>query len=196
MKNKLLIILTPFIILLLSFKLTLFEINYSSKSPDAKNVIDYLKNKAQLNDNFSEREKLHLKDVKSIINKISLIFYFLLTIYGLLLFNIKPNIQKTVLKAGKLSLFVIVGLLILIVAFFKPIFISMHYILFRNNLWLLPKGSLLLDIYPLSFFHKFAILFLIQAFLLSLAIILIGSLIKRFLKENASKNARGEGGAK
>lgn len=194
--NKLFIILTPIIIILLSFKITLFALTFYLDDLDSKNIVDYIKNKAELKTNLSERETLHLNDVKVLMTYTNVLFYFLLIIYGLILFNLKRNIPQTVITAGKTTLILILILLSGVMIFFKPLFIALHHLLFRNDLWLLPKDSVLLQLFPQSFFSTFAVILLILAIIACIGLIWTGIQIKRFLKANIYKNARGEGGAK
>jgi len=182
MKNKTLIFLTPIILIILSFKLTLFNPAIYSQDQDTQNVIDFLKNKAELNDKFTLKEKLHFKDVKSILNKINLVFYFLLIIYGYLLFNLKSRITETLFYAGIVSLVTSTLFITSILLFFSSVFVNMHHLLFKNNLWVLSPNLLTIQLFPQSFFYKFSIIFITIAIILSIGLILIGFLSKRFLK--------------
>ncbi len=179
--NKLFIILTSIIIFLFVFKLTLFDPNIYNK--DQKEIIDFLKGEKELNNKFSERETIHMNDVKRKINNFNLIFYLFLIIYSFSLYNIKEPIAKT-LKIATLVPIAIFTLLSLFLLNFQSTFIIFHKILFQNNLWLLPSNSLLLQLFPQEFFYNFFKIVLIKAISLSTGLFVLILITKSFLRFN------------
>ena len=102
MRKILFIITIILLITLLSFSLIVFNLNFYEKKFEKYKVynnlgkekvdsltielIDYLKGKSELKSKiFSEKEKLHLLDVKNLIRKSFLFFYFVLISFILLL---------------------------------------------------------------------------------------------------------------
>jgi hypothetical protein len=88
-----LIILTNLNLVSLNFnvyKKEFQKLNVYEEIPEADkyalNVINYHKGKEELNNSFSDKEKLHLKDVKDLIRRLSFIFYLSLILTFILLF--------------------------------------------------------------------------------------------------------------
>jgi integral membrane protein (TIGR01906 family) len=119
----------------------------------------------ELPDDYSEKEKIHMQEVKTLTN-ISLSLNFLSLLSIIFLRKTKINLKTT----GK-ALTIISILLTLGAIFFKKFFHYFHILFFNSENWLLPASSILIQTYPLIFFRdKFIILI---AFLFLLGVCLI-----------------------
>jgi len=133
------------------------------------NLIDYLKSdrenldmQANINGTveevFGEREKHHMKDVKSLFDKGFILrnTSTVLTV-GALLFLLKQKkkkeIVKALLNASITSLTVILIIFALMQIDFYKYFDYFHKIFFENDCWLLnPETDVLIQMLPLEFF--------------------------------------------
>lgn len=177
----LLVILLSCIILLLNFRILVFNYdfyeNISKDNPDfdkekTNNLIDYLKNKKPLNENlYTEKEITHLKDVKNLISKAILVFYLLLIIFILLLARSYKDILNILLISGILNLIIII---ILVLLNFSNLFYNFHLLFFQNKFWLLSPETILIRLFPEIFFENFFKAILKRIFIFSLFFILIG----------------------
>ena len=160
--------LTLTILIILSILNTtfLFEI---SKNQDLSKF--YYKGE-ELPNNYIEKEKIHMQEVKDLVN-FSLVLNLLFLIATLILVrNTTPN-MKTL---GKILIF-IAFLLFLGAISFQQFFHNFHLLVFNSENWLLPASSILIQTYPLIYFQTRFII--ITSIILVLGIILTNNL---FLK--------------
>lgn len=173
-RNIVLIILIPIIILLANFSFLAFNERYYEKQyikngvysqiskeqvdEATKQLISYLRDGKELQgDYFNEKEKQHLKDVRNLI-KILLIIFGILIITGatIIVISLKENkrvLGKSLIIGGVLTILVI-ALLFLLLTNFEYAFIKFHEIIFNNNLWLLnPATDKLIIMFPENFFY-------------------------------------------
>src|SRR3989344_9116922 len=142
MKPKIfLIILIPLIIILLSFRLIVFDssmykhefkkygIYNKVENLDSmlENLLGYLKNKEQLS-YFNEKERLHLKDVKSLIQNTFILLYSLsLIALALIIIQFKKNkleFKKIFLYSGLITLSVVLLFMLFSIINFSDLFIK------------------------------------------------------------------------
>jgi len=192
MKLKyLLFIIVPFLIILFNFNFLVYDYNFYEKQFDndlnetfvkenTLNLFDYFKGNSELNDNFNEKEKLHLEDVKVLINNFLLIFYILSFVFvGSLIYLFHKKDFKTIrfnfIVGGCLTLL----FLLLFLFDFSSLFHNFHLLMFSNDLWLLnPETDLLITIFTESFFFNFFKRIILNSSIISSILILIGILIK------------------
>ena len=134
---------------------------------------------------FNNKEVVHMKDVKEIINNIFLfgkifcIAFILLTSF--IIYNYKIYLHS-IFKYSTI-IFVVLIFLFSILTFvsFNQIFIIFHEIAFRNDLWLLNiNEDYLLMMYPESFFRDVAIFLLISSLFINLIMFYVAkTLIKK-----------------
>lgn len=142
---------------------------------------DYL-----LEDDFNEKEVLHMQDVWKLFDlayrfmsiSVTIIIVSLMTA---IFFRVKDELLFLTLK----YLFVVIGLIVLLVAImsfdFNKYFVIFHEIFFENDLWLLdPRTDLMIQMMPLNFFIQMSIRILLQ-FITYIAIAVIFILINHFL---------------
>lgn len=130
----------------------------------AEDLTLYLDDKASeeiMEENFNEREILHMVDVKGlfrggrIIRTVSLILTIVLGIY---FYRKKQGRYSKFIFWGLFSNWIILGILGALIYFdFNRYFIIFHQIFFTNDMWLLnPKTDLLIQMLPQEFFMGMA----------------------------------------
>ncbi len=101
----------------------------------------------ELPDNYSEKETIHMQEVKTLTN-ISLSLNIISLLAIAFLRKTKINLKTT----GK-ALIIISILLTLGAISFKKFFHYFHILFFNSENWLLPASSILIQTYPLTFFR-------------------------------------------
>lgn len=125
-------------------------------------LIGYFRGQNKLEDNFfSSQAKMHLADVKSLLQTISFTNNIIILIVVLIcLIFIKKKMTNTLKKTLiKGSAFLVLIEILFIASFFLNfnfIFVKFHQIFFRNDLWLFPPEDNLVLLFPISFFVQFA----------------------------------------
>lgn len=124
------------------------------------NLRSYLNWGNNLNESYyTQREILHLRDVKTLI----ICHYLALLLSAVALFALlTTRIRQEKRKARYLShifllapSILLLSILILSLFDFSSLFTLFHRLLFTNNFWLLPAESTLIRLYPESFFQDF-----------------------------------------
>ncbi len=117
---------------------------------------------------FSDKENAHLADVRGIVNALKIIRWagggFVIGLLAWLYF--KNKMQPAQFFSDAMRGFALSALLLLFAATalaiwgavnFDGLFVTLHKVLFNNNLWLLnPNADLLMALMPLSFFIWYA----------------------------------------
>ncbi|MFH1333011.1 MAG: DUF1461 domain-containing protein [archaeon] len=138
-------------------------------------VIDYvLTGKTIENTSLTEDELTHLEDVKSLVQIEKIILYALLTLAILLFFILKKKVFNPMYYGGIITVGAILILFLLVIFSFDFAFTIFHKTLFRNDLWLLPTGSKLLELFPKEYFVNFAKKLGLYSIIISLLLIIIG----------------------
>lgn len=169
-------------ILLISLNLLIFNPEfYQEEAQEYKeykehitNLLSYFKGAELEKENYSEREILHLKDVRKLIWASIIITILLL---GIITLSIKKNTKeqnkKELIRGGIYS--IILSILIsLTLLSFSASFVTFHELLFTNNLWLLPANAVLIQMFPQEFFIESTKQILLYSFILSLTSIALG----------------------
>lgn len=118
---------------------------------------------------ITEIEKIHMKDVKTLI----LISFIILTISSLTLFFLRRFIDKRTLKISGISILVIIAFLLFEVFFnFDSAFYYFHKVLFRNNYWLLDPNTVLIRLFPEKVFLTLSIIWFLLSLIISLVFML------------------------
>ena len=129
-------------------------------------------------DIFSNKEILHMKDVKSVMNFIFDLGKILSIVFCILAFVLysyfKVYIYKLIFYSLSLFLSILVFLGTSFLLFFQELFIIFHQIAFNNDLWILnPNEDYLLMMYPEDFFRDVAILILVTSFILNVIVYIL-----------------------
>jgi len=172
------------------------KLNIYNKIPEADknalNLINYIKDREQLNSFFNEKERLHMKDVKGLIQEISLLFYIslILTILLLIYFIYAKNYKIILNSIFLSSLLTIIIILILSLSLinFDISFTKFHLIAFSNNLWQLnPETDNLINLFPLEFFYDITKQIIINILISSFILIILTLIIKIKIKQKIFK---------
>jgi len=174
----LLLILIPIFIILLNLQLLVFNDNFYDNEVH-ENLLNYFKGE-ELKFNYTEKELVHLEDVKKLINMLEVILYILIILILLIIFFSKENMF---IISGLITMGII---LILFLFDFNFLFTKFHEILFTNNYWLLESGTLLIKTYPIEFFIKFFKRLILNIIITSLILIGIGILKNVYTQHKSS----------
>lgn len=198
---KLLKFLFPILIILLSYNLVAYNLNfykyefskqdvYSSLNKadvdkEAENLINYFKTGKLETTFFNEKELIHLKDVYNLNKVVCYLFYSSLILISVcllfLLYNKKyKELYKDLFHSGLISLCSIIALLILVIINFNFSFTLFHEILFTNDLWQLnPETDNLIVMFPEGFFIDTFIRIIIYSVTFSLILVLAGEILTK-----------------
>ena len=129
-------------------------------------------------DIYSDKEVLHMKDVKSVMSFIFDLSKILSIIFCILTFVLTSYLGVYLYKLIFNSLILFSSILILLgtsfLLFFQELFIIFHKIAFNNDLWILnPNKDYLLMMYPEDFFRDVAVLILLSSFLLNVIVYIL-----------------------
>lgn len=182
--------LIPFLILLLSFRLVVFDIDFYKsefekhgiyerfdKEADSavENLIAYMKSGIPLSDFFNEKEKLHMADVKAIVQKLFISLYILSCIILLSLLYNRTYFFKSLFYGGILTLIIIPLFFIFAYTSFDFIFYKFHEVSFSNDFWKLnPEVDNLKALMPDGFFYDALLRIFFISSVISVLFILFG----------------------
>ncbi len=149
-------IIFPFLMLLLVGNALVFdETAYKNLlRPGAVNatmqLLDYFQGRAEMPAIFDVAEKAHLADVKHVISLLRWVSLALLAAF--LALTMKADVGRALTKG-----FGLLVLLLLLSAFipFGTVFTYFHKIFFPQGNWVFPSGSMLILLYPETFFQAF-----------------------------------------
>jgi integral membrane protein (TIGR01906 family) len=180
-----LLILIPLFILLFNLQFLIFNYNYSFENKTINdNLLDYLNSKEELKFNYTEREIIHLHDVKNLVNILRIMIYILLLMI-IILFITNKNFSYMLIISGLIT----IGIILIILLFnFNLLFVKFHELLFTNDYWLLPENSLLINTYPIEFFMGFFKRLILNIIITSSILIGIG-IIKNVHTKHKSSNS-------
>jgi len=195
------ILLTP-ILLLLNFRLLVFNQNFYKMefaklgvyenfdsrevvNFEAKELINFYCCDSQLSPTFySQREILHLMDVKNLINLVNLYLYVLIwSALTCLVYVIHKKAFKfsahNLNVAALITIISIISLWFFSKLNFDSIFVNFHQLTFSNNYWLLPKEANLIKLFPPQFFVDFANQVALQTITMAAIILIISEVFKK-----------------
>src|SRR3989344_4406730 len=205
--NLLIIVFVPLIIILLGFRIIVYNQSFYEKEFQKNNVYEtfpeqtvdievgnlfnYLINDKKLDTTFfNEKEKSHLKDVKDMIDSainlllILILLFFILLIY---FYNTKQLIIffNSLMLGSFLSIFLILIIFLLSLSNFDDLFLNFHLISFNNDLWLLnPETDNLIRLFPQQFFYDALSRIVIYSLLISVLVLIFSFYIRNRLKYN------------
>ncbi len=200
--TTIIIILLVSFFLLNSFKTVLYDKQFYSISYEKNGVYDkygeelvdsstenlfsYLQEGSPLSSFFSEQDKAHMIDVKSLIEKANFYYYLslVLIVFCFLMLYImdKKGFYDKIANAFVMTLLITLFIGIIcysLKGFFSEIFIGFHHIFFDNELWIMdPAKDMLVNLFPEQFFYDITSLILIRTLWSAIAIGIIGVLMK------------------
>jgi len=194
MKKWFLAVIIPIFLVLLNYRLLVFNDSYYfdefkelgvydkfSKKDVEENtfeLIGYFKGKNALESEFfNEKEKLHLKDVKNLIKKTNIIFWISATLLGLLVFLNRNSLSKPFFYGGILMIVVI---FIFSMINFNFLFLKFHELSFNNTLWILDEDDNLINLFPEKFFQDFVEKIFLNSFIISILLIISSFFLRKF----------------
>ena len=156
---------------------------------NTENLLAYLKDNTSLNKNwFSDKDILHMIDVKNLYNVSFKVMTFCLIIFVITtIIIIITKKTKTLLYITKtfnktLVIFILlIAILAGIIAYnFNSFWIRFHTILFSNDLWLLsPDESNLIKMVPEEFFISLITRIIIHIFIVFILLLITNIIVKR-----------------
>lgn len=159
---------------------------------NTSNLLDYLNGKAELNTSwFSEKDILHMKDVKILysVSFYTMIFFIAIFIISTILiiflyknctmFYITRTFNKTLL-----AFIVLIIVLASIISYnFNSFWIRFHQLLFSNDLWLLsPDESNLIKMVPEEFFISLITTIILHILILFVSLFVLNNIFKKKFK--------------
>lgn len=154
------VILLPLLLVLSAYKMVFA---FSSYNGGQQEVISFLEGKEDLNKsnlNITQDETAHLQDVKGLMKKAAMVFYFLLLANTLIFIFIYSHKDKKYLKKmffyGGIATFALIVLLVIFsLVNFNFLFNIFHEIFFPQGNWAFSKESFLISAFPEVFFRFF-----------------------------------------
>ena len=153
------------------------------------NLLEYLTNKAELNTTwFSEKDILHMKDVRTLYNvsfNLMIFFIIIFILSTILIALVYKNytmfyITKTFNKTLLAFIILIIVLAGIISYNFNSFWIKFHQVLFSNDLWLLsPDESNLIKMVPEEFFISLITTIILHILLLFIALLVLNNILKK-----------------
>lgn len=171
------------------FEKDLYEMYGKENVDDAHiSVLNYLRYNERLNNEFSQRDKLHMIDVRNIIQFFLHILYssVLILITGIMLRR-REIIKRVIIKwsiYGSSFLILLIAALYLLKDYFNTIFIYFHKIFFFNDYWQMDKGDLLIRLYPVYFWENIFFYLLIISLIFAIIFIVGSMIINRKISNN------------
>ena len=159
---------------------------------NTNNLLEYLTNKAELNTTwFSEKDILHMKDVKTLYNvsfNLMILFIIIFILSTILIALVYKNytifyITKIFNKTLLAFILLIIVLAGIISYNFNSFWIKFHQLLFSNDLWLLsPDESNLIKMVPENFFISLITTIILHILILFVSLLVVNNIFKKKFK--------------
>lgn len=156
------------------------------------NLLEYLTNKAELNTTwFSEKDILHMKDVRVLYNvsfNLMIFFIIIFILSTILIALVYKNyamfyITKTFNKTLLAFILLVIVLAGIISYNFTSFWIKFHQLLFTNDLWLLsPEESNLIKMVPEQFFISLITTIILRILILFVSFLVVNNIFKKKFK--------------
>ena len=169
-----LLFLIPVFLIFLNLKILAFDhdfYDYENKDVN-ENLLDYLSNKDELRFNYTQKELIHLEDVKNLFNMLNIVLYVLAFIILIVLILNKDDLSKILMISGFLTMLFMLTLTLIDFGF---LFTNFHKAAFSNDYWLLDGNTLLIKTYPIEFFAEFSRRLALNIIITSLILAIIGA---------------------
>jgi integral membrane protein (TIGR01906 family) len=165
-------ILTALFVIIIIFGNLVFQLNssgfYTAQSETLSTnasltlaTAQFIAGKAGLPEEFTEPEAAHLHDVRSLFLIIRYVYYtslLLLLALGIILSRKKrflAEMPRALFLSGSITLVVLAAALLLSLSNFSAVFNGIHAPFFQAGTWQFPQDSLLMTLFPESFFQSF-----------------------------------------
>ena len=150
---------------------------------DNQEMQNFFKSNKELSSEYSEREAIHLEEVKELIQSLNSTFRLGILLVILMSLSLyiknKKDFAKGLFYGGNLTIILLIIFLIIFLINFQFFFTIFHKLLFKTDYWLLESESKLLQQFPIQFWTQgFRSLF-IFVFIEGLVISSLGYLIRK-----------------
>ena len=159
---------------------------------NTNNLLEYLTNKAELNTTwFSEKDILHMKDVKTLYNvsfNLMILFIIIFILSTILIALVYKNYTifyiTKIFNKTLLSFILLIIVLAGIISYnFSSFWIKFHQLLFSNDLWLLsPDESNLIKMVPENFFISLTTTIILHILILFVSLFVLNNIFKKKFK--------------
>ena len=159
---------------------------------NTSNLLDYLNGKAELNTSwFSEKDILHMKDVKILysVSFYTMIFFIAIFIIStiLIIFLYKNCTMFYITRTFNKTLLAFIVLIIVLASIISykvnSFWIRFHQVLFSNDLWLLsPDESNLIKMVPEEFFISLITTIILHILILFVSLFVLNNIFKKKFK--------------
>ncbi|MBI4140012.1 DUF1461 domain-containing protein [Candidatus Woesearchaeota archaeon] len=172
-------VLTALLILLFSFKFVAMDDNYQKTLITPRlaefhsDVLKYLLGFSEsVPTAFSKEESSHISDVRKLFKKIFVATYALLALWFLALLSLRDKqlVKKSLRLGAVTSLIIVLIIFIASLISFTSFFNAVHEPFFTEKSWIFTSDSLLITLYPESFFQTMALRWGIIVFFTSVII--------------------------
>jgi len=152
-------------------------------------LISFFKFEGEVPSQFSEKEKMHLFDVRLLISQVLIFFYSVSVVFCLFSLFLITKIKKFSLvrefvcrvlsETGLMGIFVITFFGSLMFFLFGPIFSLFHAVFFASGTFEFAGTDLLISLFGGSFFQNFAVQIISWSFFAFASLILASLLIRQ-----------------
>lgn len=156
------------------------------------NIIKYFRNSAEL-EYFTDTEKSHMSDVKSLIHIMQAIYYSAAVLIIILFIYCSYKFKKDAIRFIRLitnsliysssaTIIFLISIFVMSVFYFNLMFMMFHLIFFPQGNWQFDSSSLLITLFPQQFFFDIALRIFIYALFQALVFFGIGRYLNKQLK--------------
>ena len=138
----------------------------------------FLKGEIKNLDFLTQSEMQHMQDVKILLVKSNMIFWFSIILFLMASLCLGKNVRNIARKTSIVILTFLILIIILNIIDFNWIFLKSHGIFFTGN-YAFPANSMLKTLYPDSFFRNVFILYFLLSILGSLAVVAASYMLKK-----------------
>lgn len=145
-------------------------------------IITFLDEGTELGSKFNQKEKLHMHDVKNLVDNGFLLYYFcIILLISVIIYYVytKKKFNHVLIYSGGIIIgFCLVSFLLQ--SEFQYFFIKFHELFFDNNLWLLnPATDKLIILLPEQFFVDFVKNVYARSFMAGVGLFFVGFVRKK-----------------
>lgn len=159
------------------------------KEETTNNILNYFKNNQELltQPEFTQRELTHMADVKKVIKNMNSFLLINIILSTLLLLHTSTKLNNKefkkflskYLKTGGIITLIIISTLFILTLNFDFTFNLFHSLLFQPGTWIFPENSILIQLFPLTFFQQTAIAIFNRIFISAMLLLIVGFSLKK-----------------
>ncbi|MBC8444449.1 DUF1461 domain-containing protein [Candidatus Woesearchaeota archaeon] len=164
------------------------------KEETTNNILNYFKNNQELltqpeftQREFTQKEFAHMADVKKVIKNMNSFLLINIILSTLLLLHISTKLNNKefkkflskYLKTGGIITLIIISTLFILTLNFDFTFNLFHSLLFQPGTWIFPENSILIQLFPITFFQQTAIAIFNRIFISAMLLLIVGFSLKK-----------------